>query len=86
MNSDRSAFYRFHRLGEGATHPMARRAGRLAVLLLQSQTVALVATLLAGDCPAAAPRPFDGAQDRLASQLARRTLGRVQLPFLGLCK
>jgi len=72
MNSDRYAFYRFHRSGEAATRPMARRAGRLAVLLL-----------VAGDCPAASSRPFDGAQDRLAIRPARRTLGRVQLPFLG---
>jgi len=64
MNSDRYAFYRFHRLGEGATHPIARRAGRLAALLL-----------LAGNYPAAS--------SRLAIRPARRTLGRVQLPFLG---
>jgi hypothetical protein len=45
MDSDRRPSYRFHRLGEAATHPIARRAGHLAVLLL-----------LAGDYPAAASR------------------------------
>ena len=74
MNSDRPTFYRSHRLGEKATHPIARRASCLAALLL-----------IAGDYPAASSRPFDGAQDRLAIRPARRTLGRVQLPFLGLC-
>ena len=33
---------------------------------------------------AAAPRPFDGAQDRLAIRPVSRTLGCVRLPFLGL--
>ncbi|MBP1152106.1 MAG: hypothetical protein LOY00_09025 [Methylocaldum sp.] len=82
MNSDRPTFYRSHRLGEKATHPIARRASCLAALLL-----------IAGDYLAASSRPFDGAQDRpfdraqdrLAIRPARRTLGRVQLPFLGLC-
>ncbi|WP_210024080.1 hypothetical protein [Methylocaldum sp. RMAD-M] len=72
MNRKCPTLYRFHRLGEAATHPIARRAGHLAALLL-----------LAGDHPAAASRPFDGAQDRLASRPARRTLEHVQRPFLG---
>jgi hypothetical protein len=72
MDSDRPPFYRFHRLGEAATYPIARRAGHLAALLL-----------LAGDHPAAASRPFDGAQDRRAIRPVHRTLERVQRPFLG---
>jgi hypothetical protein len=59
-----SAFIRFHPLGESATHPIARLAGCLAVLLL-----------LAGAAPASS--------SRLARQPASRTLGRVQLSFLG---
>jgi hypothetical protein len=64
MDFDRFTIYRFHPLGEAATHPIARRAGHLAALLL-----------VAGDYPAAS--------SRLAIRPTRRTLGRVQLPFLG---
>jgi hypothetical protein len=53
-----------HPIGEAATRPIARLAGRLATLLL-----------LAGNDHAAS--------SRLASQPASRTLGRVQLRFLG---
>jgi hypothetical protein len=64
VDSDRSTFYRFHHLGEVATHPIARLASRLAVLLL-----------LVGGGPTVS--------SRLAIQPASRTLGRVQLAFLG---
>ncbi|MDV3243288.1 MAG: hypothetical protein LOY00_16210, partial [Methylocaldum sp.] len=45
MNPERPALHQSHLLGEAATHPIARRAGHLAALLL-----------LAGDYPAAASR------------------------------
>jgi hypothetical protein len=64
MNSDRPIFYRSHRLGEAATHPIARLTGHLAALLL-----------LVGGGPTAS--------SRLAIRPVSRTLGRVQLPFLG---
>ncbi|MBP1151844.1 MULTISPECIES: hypothetical protein [unclassified Methylocaldum] len=72
MNPEHLAWHGPHLLGETATHPIARRAGRLAALLLA-----------AGDYPAASSRPFDGAQDRLAIRPTRSTLGHAQLPFLG---
>jgi hypothetical protein len=34
MNPERSVWYQSHLVGETATHPIARRAGRLAALLL----------------------------------------------------
>ena len=64
MNPGFRGFKWHHLLGENATRPIARLAGRLAALLV-----------VEGAAPASS--------SRLASQPASRTLGHVQLRFLG---
>ena len=84
MVIDVSEFCNFHQMGERATHPIARFFGSLALLLL-----------LAWDGHAASSRLMKqlairlGCQKTTAKSLViarppkKRTLGCVQLPFLG---
>jgi hypothetical protein len=81
MNSNRPTFYRFHHLGEVATHPIARPAGRLAALLLlvgaaprrrRAPSTELRTGLPSGP-PAAYENGYFGAVDRRTSSIGHKT-------------
>ena len=91
MNIDVPGFFNLHPMGENATHPIARFSARLALLLLLAGECHAASSPLQGaSAPACADRSTGGQHaaripcGTLASQSEKRTLGRVQLPFLGL--
>ena len=83
MYIDVSSFKRDHRIGEGATHPIAPVLTRPALLLLLAWSVVVAAS--AALQPRPTPRGWNdhAASSRLAGQAKTGTLGRVQLRFLG---
>ena len=91
MNIDAPGFFNLHQAGENATHPIARFSDCLALLLLLAwEGHAASSPLQGASAPACADRSTGGQHaaripcGTLASQSEKRTLGRVQLPLLGL--
>ena len=79
-----------HQLGEDATHPIARFLGRPALLLLNHIGSHAASSPLQGASALARADRSAGGQHAvrnpcytLAGQPKKRTLGRVQSPFLG---
>ena len=90
MYTNLNDYLAVHRKGEPATPPIAPFSSRLASLLLLAgndhAASALSPTLPRRGRGRSIPLPLGeglGEGCRLASQLEKRTLGCVQLPFLG---
>jgi hypothetical protein len=93
MNTDYRAFANLHLEGESATRPLARLGRRLALSLRLAGMSLPRCREKAPGRPKLSRSPLGGRERRIAASPGgrvrrarhspRRTIGRVQLPFLG---
>ena len=84
MDANTGLFGIPHRMGECATHPLARPVKRLALSLLLAYPGRLRTRRGAGRGCKAAKAATATLSSLRASHSSERTIGRVQLRFLGL--